>query len=164
MTYHAADPKAELMCVKFHPDGRLLAVGGQDGQVKVFEVTSGTNAANFNENGPIQDLAFSENGIWLAVSVKGSTSISIWDLRKATQIKVLDNGSRIERILWDYSGQYLAIAGPSGIVVHQYSKATKGWSVPLQSALPSVAVEWGAGAQSLISLDAEGIITVLGSD
>ena len=158
---YQADLKAELTCASFHPDGRLLAAGAKDGQVKVFDVTTGKNAANFDENGPIQDLAFSENGIWLAVAVEGSTSISIWDLRKASKIKVIENGNQIEKILWDHSGQFLAVAGSNGIAVHQYSKATKEWSVPLQSAVSTVAVEWGAQAQSLISLDLAGVITVL---
>ena len=161
---HQADLKAELTCASFHPDGRLLAAGAKDGQVKVFEVTTGSNAANFDESGPIQDLAFSENGIWLAVAVEGSSSVCIWDLRKASKIKVLENGNQVERILWDQSGQFLAVAGSSGIAVHQYSKATKEWSVPLQSAVSSVAVEWGAQAQSLISLDLGGVITVLRSE
>ena len=151
-----------MICTSFHPDGRLLAVGANDGQVKVFEVTTGNNAANFEESGPVRDLAFSENGIWLAVVVEGSSSVSIWDLRKASKIKVLENGNQIEKIRWDYSGQFLAIAGPSGLIVQQYSKAAKDWSVPLQSAVPALAVEWGTNAQSLVSLDAEGVITVLG--
>ena len=141
----------------------MFAAGGSDGQIKVFDVKTGTNAANFDGNGAIQALAFSENGTWLAVVVKGTTSVSIWDLRKSSQLKVLDIGSQIECIIWDYTGQFLAVAGPSGLSVQQYSKSSKEWSEPLRSAIPAVAVAWGSRAQSLISLSAEGIITLLGS-
>ncbi|KAI5293525.1 hypothetical protein KEM52_005452 [Ascosphaera acerosa] len=53
---------AELTCVQFHPDGHLLAAGGADGQIKIFEVKSGALAASFAAAGPLHALAFSENG------------------------------------------------------------------------------------------------------
>ncbi|KAI4135961.1 MAG: hypothetical protein LQ347_000193 [Umbilicaria vellea] len=151
-----------LTTAGFHPDGHLFAAGGADGQIKVFDVKSGANVANFDASGPIQALSFSENGTWLAAVGKGQTSVSIWDLRKAAQIKEVDIGSRIESVRWDYTGQFLVTAGPSGLAVQQYSKASKEWSEPLRSAVSAVAVEWGPNAQSLISLDSEGVVTVLG--
>ena len=151
-----------LTAAGFHPDGHLFAAGGADGQIKVFDVKSGANAANFDASGPIQALSFSENGTWLAAVVKGQTSVSIWDLRKAAQIKVLDIGSPIASVRWDYTGQFLVAAGPSGLAVQEYSKSSKEWSELLRSAVPAVAVEWGANAQSLVSLDAEGVVTLLG--
>jgi pre-mRNA-processing factor 19 len=135
-----------------------------DGQIKVYDVKSGANAANFDEQGPIQALAFSENGIWLAAVCQGSTNISIWDLRKSEQINVLTAGSEIERIRWDYTGQFLAIASRSGLAVQQYSKSTKEWTEPLRNATPALAVEWGAKAHQLVSLGLDGTLTILGSE
>lgn len=123
----------------------------------------GANAANFDASGPIQSLSFSENGTWLAAAVKGQTSVFIWDLRKAAQIKVLDTGSPIETVRWDYTGQYLVSAGPGGLAVQQYSKSSKEWSEPLRSAVPAVAVSWGSKAKDLFTLDTKGVITVLRS-
>lgn len=148
----------------FHPDGHLFAAGGIDGQIKLYDVNSGANAANFHESGPIQALSFSENGTWLAAATKGSTTVSIWDLRKSSQIKVLDIGSQIGWLRWDYTGQFLAVASPSGIAVQQYSKSTKEWSELLRSAVPAVAVEWGSKGQNLISLGPDGAVTVLGPE
>jgi pre-mRNA-processing factor 19 len=95
--------------------------------------------------------------------VKGQTNISIWDLRKAAQTKVLEIGSQVDSVEWDYTGQFLAVAGPSGTSVQQYTKSTKEWSEPLRTAVSGVAVRWGPRAQSLISAGVDGIITVLGS-
>lgn len=165
--YHLLEPTQltagiALTSAGFHPDGHLFATGGADGQVKVFDVKSGSNAANFESSGPIQALSFSENGTWLAVVVKGQTSVTIWDLRKAAPTKVLEIGSQVECIRWDYTGQFLVAAGRSGLAVQQYSKAAKEWSEPSRSAVPAVGVEWGPRAQSLVSVSADGVLTVLG--
>ena len=150
-----------MTTAQFHPDGHLFAAGGTDGQIKLFDVKTGANAADFKEAGPIQTLSFSENGTWLATAVRDSSSLSIWDLRKAAQIKTLDTGGPVARIRWDYTGQFLASAGPSGLTVQQYSKSTKEWSEPLRSAVAGVAVEWGPSAQQLVSVSEEGAVTVL---
>ena len=153
-----------LSTAQFHPDGHLFAAGSTDGQIKLFDVKTGVNAADFKESGSIQALSFSENGTWLAAAVKGSSTVSIWDLRKATQIKTLDTGGPVSKVRWDYTGQFRATAGPSGLTVQQYSKSTKEWSEPLRSAVPGAAVEWGLDAQKLISVNEEGAVTVLGAE
>ncbi|EGE04355.1 cell cycle control protein, partial [Trichophyton equinum CBS 127.97] len=149
---------AALSCVKFHPDGHLLAAGGTDGQIKIFDVKTGTSAATFDMSGPIKALYFSENGTWLAAVTKDSSDISVWDLRKSAVVKVLETGSRVDSISWDYTGQFLLAGGPNGITVQQYSKASKSWTEPLRSAVPSTAVAWSPSAQSILSLNADGVI------
>ena len=151
----------ELTCCQFHPDGHLLAVGGQDGQIKVFDVKSGSIAATFDLGGPLQDLCFSENGIWLAALVQGSSSVAIWDLRKAAELKSLDFGSRIDSIQWDYTGQYLAGAGPGCVAVQHYDKTAKAWSEPLRKAANVSTVRWGSLARSLVVLTEKGALDVM---
>lgn len=76
-------------------------------------------------------------------------------------LRELEAGGAVDSVRWDYTGQFLAAAGPSGVTVQSYSKSTKDWSEPLRTAVPSVAVEWGPQAQSLICLGEGGTITVL---
>ena len=151
-----------MACAQFHPDGHLFAAGGVDGQIKLFDVITGTGAANFETSGPVEALSFSENGIWLASVVQGSASISIWDLRKLEQIKVFEVGGQVSDVRWDYTGQFLATAGPNGVTIQQYSKSAKTWSEPLKSAIPAKAVGWGANAQKLVAMDSD-VLTVLAS-
>ena len=158
-----ADTSIALTTAQFHPDGHLFAAGGADGQIKLYEMKTGANAANFDAMGPLEAIEFSENGIWLAAAVKGSTSVSIWDLRKASQIKILETGGQVTSVRWDYTGQYLATAGPTGVAVQMYSKSSKEWSEPLRSAVPALSVDWGSSAKNLVSLDGKGVISVLGS-
>lgn len=151
-----------LTCVQFHPDGHILAAGAQDGQIKLFDVKTGAQAATFDLNSPVKALFFSENGIWLAAVTEGSSTVSIWDLRKMTEIKSLETGSsRVDSISWDYTGQFLLTGGPGGLTVQQYSKASKAWTEPVKSALPAVAVAWGKGAHNIVALDQERRVTVL---
>lgn len=119
------------------------------------------NVANFDGAGTIKSLSFSENGTWLASVVKGSSNVRVWDLRKANEIKSLDFGSTVDSIEWDYTGQFLVGAGPSGVAVQHYDKASKSWSEPLRKAVSAAAVRWGAHAKSLVVLTGEGAIEFL---
>ncbi|KAK7906174.1 hypothetical protein LTR67_000900 [Exophiala xenobiotica] len=152
-----------LTCAQFHPDGHLLAAGAVDGQIKIFDVKAGTQAATFDLGAPVKCLFFSENGTWLAGVTEGSTSISIWDLRKAAEIKSIETGSQVNSISWDYTGQFLASAGAGGISVEQYSKASKEWSEVFKSATPATRIAWGKDAQQLFGLNKEGVLTSFGT-
>lgn len=112
-------------------------------------------------SGPVKCLFFSENGVFLAAATENSTIVSIWDLRSSKETKMLETGSKVDSINWDYTGQFLVAAGPNGLSVQQYSKASKSWSEPLRSATPAAAVAWGAGAQSIVALNGDGGVTVL---
>lgn len=150
-----------MLSVQFHPDGHLLGAGGSDGQIKIFDIKTGAVAADFAMSGPVKCLFFSENGTFLAAATAQSTTVSIWDLRSFTEIKVLDTGSQVNSIFWDYSGQFLLTGGPSGVTVQQFIKSSKSWSEPLRSAVPAVAVAWGSAANSIVALNEGGAITVL---
>lgn len=124
---------------------------------------SSTLAATFEVGAPLKAVAFSENGTWLAALTDDSSSVAIWDLRKAAEVKSLEMGGKVDAIGWDYTGQFLAGGGPGGITVQQYSKAEKDWSTPLQVAVPATAIAWGKDAQSLLAINNEGVLTALGT-
>lgn len=141
----------------------MVAAGGADGQIKIFDVKTGAAAASFPTAGPLRTLFFSENGTWMASVVANSTTVSVWDLRNAKEVKVLETGDRVDAISWDYTGQFLLTAGPAGVTVQKYTKASKEWSEPLRNAIPAIAANWGKSAQSIVVLNQDGVLTVLGS-
>ncbi len=156
---------AGVTCAHFHPDGHLLAVGSSDGKVRIFDVSSGSEAADINFPTALKKVIFSENGIWLACVSRDSTAIAIYDIRKITNgpVASLETGGVIDALDWDYTGQFLASAGPDGVTVSQYSKASKAWSELLKSANPATGVVWGKSAQSLLTSNLDGVVTLLSS-
>lgn len=123
-------------------------------------------AVVFKLGAPVQALTFSENGFWLAATAKGQTTVTIFDLRKegdAAVAKVLETGGSVQSLAWDYTGQFLATGGSSGVTVQQYTKSSKKWSEPLRNSTPAVAVRWGDSAKKLITVNGEGVVTILGA-
>ncbi|CRK21168.1 hypothetical protein BN1723_012272 [Verticillium longisporum] len=156
---------AALTCCAFHPDGHIFAAGTATGDLKLFMTATLDVAASFSLGAPIQALAFSENGFWVAATAKGQSSVTIFDLRKegeAAKAKVLETGGSVQSLAWDYSGQFLATAGASGITVQQYTKISKSWSEPFRSSVTAVAVRWGDKARQLVSVNGEGVVSVFG--
>ncbi|KAF3765243.1 Prp19-domain-containing protein [Cryphonectria parasitica EP155] len=153
-----------LTACAFHPDGHLFAAGTNAGAIKMYLTKTGEEAATFSLGAPVEALVFSENGYWIAATAKGQTTVTVFDLRKegdAATAKVLDIGSAVQSLAWDYTGQFLATAGPSGVTVQQYAKSSKKWSEALQSATPAVAVAWGEEAKKLVTVNRDGVISVL---
>lgn len=147
----------------FHPDGHLFAAGTQSGEVKIFETKTGQLAATFTLGVQVDLIVFSENGYWFAAAGKGEPTVTIFDLRKtgdAAKVKEFQIGD-VRAIAWDYTAQYLAIAGTSGTTVQQYLKSSKSWSEPLRNGVSAIAVGWGADAKTLVTVDGKGVLTVL---
>lgn len=155
--------ESELTSAHFHPDGHLFATGTFS-SVAIYDVRTTALGAAFGPlSGPVASLHFSENGYWLALAVEGESAVEIWDLRKMAQVKALDIGTRVQSVRWDWSGQYVAAAGPSGVSVQHYAKGSKSWSEVVRAGVPSVATAWGPRGGSLATVSKEGVVTVLGT-
>lgn len=154
-----------LTTCAFHPDGHLFAAGTVNGDIKLYMTKTLEQAVVFKLGAPVQAIVFSENGFLLAATAKGQTSVTIFDLRKegdAAVSKVLETGGSVQSLAWDYSGQFLATGGATGITVQQYTKSSKKWSEPLRNSVAAIAVRWGESGKKLVSLNGEGVVSVLG--
>lgn len=154
-----------LTTCAFHPDGHLFAAGTQDGSIDVFSTKTGESMAVFNLGAPVSALVFSENGYWFAAASNTTANIVIFDLRKegdAARAKELPTTGPVRSLAWDYSAQFLAVAGAGGVAVHHYVKSSKSWTVLLETGERATAVQWGDKARSLAALGEEGQLIVFG--
>jgi pre-mRNA-processing factor 19 len=110
--------------LRFHPDGLILAVGTPDHRIHLWDLKSQSRAASLDGHvGPVQALAFSENGYHLASSSEGESCVRLWDLRKLTNFHTIhlarDAGDRPilgSALAFDDSGQFLAVGTSNGTV------------------------------------------------
>ncbi|KNC82295.1 hypothetical protein SARC_05414 [Sphaeroforma arctica JP610] len=106
---------SEVHAAKIHPDGLLVGTGGKDGLIKIWDITEGKSVADFTgHTDAVTDLAFSENGYYMASTCNDNT-VRLWDLRmkKILNFKVFEYDGKINphSVQFDRSGTYLAVGG-----------------------------------------------------
>jgi len=142
-----------LTCVLWHPDGVLIATGGQDDRVRIWDVKSRTNenVATFEgHRGGIASMDFSENGYYLATSDNNGV-IKLWDLRKLKNFEELTVGNKgVKGLRFDRSGHYLACGGQGVVKVFETKKFEEINSFTNHSK-NVMGLEWSQGADFLAS-------------
>ncbi|KAG1885581.1 nuclear matrix protein NMP200 [Suillus subluteus] len=126
--YRSAPGEDAFTSLAIHPDGALLALGTSSSKIQICDVRSGNIAASITppDASPftINSISFSENGYHL-LAPDSPSSVAIWDLRKMKTAHTisLGEGFKVNKVLYDYSAQYLGVAGSEGI--HMF--AHKSW-------------------------------------
>lgn len=114
----------KIGCLQLHPDGRLLGTGDSSKKVQIWEIHTQSPIVQLPAfDTAVTSLSFSENGYHLAASSQDGT-VRVFDLRKTIQLHEFRSpGSTVNKVQYDYTGQYLACAGPD-IRVYQ----SKSWN------------------------------------
>lgn len=128
---------------QLHVDGMLLLAGCGDGQVRVFDVRTGSAAATLAGHvagSPVGAIACSENGYYVATG-GADGQVRVWDLRHVTCTKTLAAaapdahdeaavtaaaaapGHGITALAFDPAGSFVAAGTSAGAVVTWESKA-----------------------------------------
>jgi WD40 repeat protein len=121
-----------IPCAAFHPDGQLLATGGKDDEVRLWDPHSGRliEAVNFEE--AVQSLAYSRDGQLLAVGCMGASGaphLRLIDMRTKTVVhEAAPPIGQVHSLFWAQSsaGRRLAGCGSAGVAL---------WEVPANKPL-----------------------------
>jgi WD40 repeat protein len=98
-----------IRALAFHPDGTLLASGGWDKTVRIWELPSGRLLHTLTGHEEIVScLAFSQQGHYLA-SGSGDKTIRLWDAQKGTAIRTLEGqDSEVRGVTFSPGGRLLS--------------------------------------------------------
>jgi pre-mRNA-processing factor 19 len=108
--------------LRFHPDGGLFASGDLEGSINLWDLTSQEVVIKLGDSAAgeaITSLSFSENGFYMASSDSEQKEIKLWDIRKNKIVKSysLKNEEYVDKVEFDYSGNYLALSGSSLVLL-----------------------------------------------
>jgi WD40 repeat protein/serine/threonine protein kinase len=105
--------RKQVYCVAYSPDGRLLAAGGWDMSVRIWEVATGyQRSCLWRHRLEVGAVAFSPDGNTLA---SGDGEVVLWNVAQGQQLIVLEgNPGRISGLAFGPDGKTLAAGGFGG--------------------------------------------------
>ena len=86
-----------LHALDVHPAGKVLATGGEEGVVHLWDLESGQLTGSLATTGLVRALRFNRDGSGLLVS-SGNSSVGLWDIESQREVRSLF-GHRSE--IWD---------------------------------------------------------------
>ena len=104
--------KDSLYCAALSPDGKILATGGYDNAIKLWNVASGKELRTLDgHNGAVFELAFRPDGKVLA-SASGDRTVKLWNVATGERLDTLkESHKELYSLAFSPDGTRLAAAG-----------------------------------------------------
>ena len=113
----------KIKALAFTPNGKMLASGGDDGTIRIWDVSTGTQLFNL-PSGKTRVLAFSANGKILATT-NSQFMIHLWDIDNSRQMSTIQgNNGFVEVLAFSPDSKILASGGRDG-KIHLWDVSTR---------------------------------------
>ena len=100
----------KVRTVAFSPDRRLLASGGNDYTIKLWDIPTGKEVRTLTGHlNRVLAMAFSPNGKLLASAGRHESHVKLWDLSTGAELRRIDAGTNAA-VAFSPDGQMLAVA------------------------------------------------------
>jgi len=108
---HQFKHRYSVFTVAFSPDGKLLASGGDNNTVKIWDVTGGNEYDDFNgHHKEVMSVAFSPDGKFLASACLDGF-VRIWDVSSRNRHKTFTHGGWVKAVAFSPDAKTLASGG-----------------------------------------------------
>jgi WD40 repeat protein len=107
----AADPLEYYTCLQFSPDGSLLAVGDEQGLIRLWNTTTWAVESELKgHNGSVGGLAFAPDGTTLVSGGASDNSVRVWKLSSRETIENAVQPGALRAASYSSDGRLYAVA------------------------------------------------------
>jgi hypothetical protein len=159
--------KDSLYCAALSPDGTILATGGYDSSIKLWNVADGKELRSLDgHNGAVFEVAFRPDGKVLA-SASGDRTVKLWNVATGERLDTLKESLKeLYTLAFSPDGTRLAAAGVDNrIRVWRITADAKEGTNPLLASIfahetPVLRIVWSADGRTLASSGEDRLVKV----
>ncbi len=159
--------KDSLYAAALSPDGQVLATGGYDSAIKLWNVASGRELRTLEgHNGAVFELAFRADGQVLA-SASGDRTVKLWNVATGERLDTLKESQKeLYTLAFSPDGSRLAAAGVDNrIRVWQITPDAKEGTNPLLNSVfahesPVLRLVWSADGRTIATCGEDRLVKI----